>query len=330
MRLSWLDPVKPDERELAGVVAVQEAARAADVPHQRQRTTQSLRNYLRHGWEGDPPMVAAAYEGNRVVAAARMVLQDRDNTHLCEFDIIVDPVERRRGLGRRLLDVVIDRTRQEGRRTLLANPWNSSPGPAFLAANGFTLGYEETQREQDLMTLDRDRLEAERRAAEAAAADYEILRIEGATPPELLPAVAVLTASMNDAPTEGLDVEDEVFDADRIAAFEQGQLAQDRRLHRLLARHRAGGELAGLTMVAVDAEQPWSALQYDTSVARPHRGHRLGLLLKADMLRHLAEVEPQLRSLTTWNADSNAHMLRVNELLGYRPIATASGWQRQL
>jgi RimJ/RimL family protein N-acetyltransferase len=63
---------------------------------------------------------------------------------------------------------------------------------------------------------------------------------------------------------------------------------------------------------------------------REHRGHRLGLFLKIAMLRWLAEQEPQLRYLETWNAASNAHMIRVNEILGYQHIAEVIECQRRL
>ena len=32
----------------------------------------------------------------------------------------------------------------------------------------------------------------------------------------------------------------------------------------------------------------------------------------------LADVEPQLETVDTWNAESNDHMIAVNEVLGYR------------
>ena len=71
-------------------------------------------------------------------------------------------------------------------------------------------------------------------------------------------------------------------------------------------------------------------MQFDTSVVRAHRGHRLGLLLKIEMLRWLGDVEPQLRVLDTWNAATNEHRIAVNERLGYRVIGEAIEWQRHL
>jgi hypothetical protein len=65
-------------------------------------------------------------------------------------------------------------------------------------------------------------------------------------------------------------------------------------------------------------------------VARAHRGHRLGLLLKAGMLLWLAEAEPRIETVDTHNAESNNHMISVNEALGYRVMARAVEFQGPL
>jgi len=83
------------------------------------------------------------------------------------------------------------------------------------------------------------------------------------------------------------------------------------------ARHDDTGELAALTEVLVDPGDPgWGHLAV-TVVIRKHRGHRLGLLLKIAMMELLATTEPQLERIATWNAQSNEHMIAVNEALGY-------------
>ena len=54
-------------------------------------------------------------------------------------------------------------------------------------------------------------------------------------------------------------------------------------------------ELAGLTELGIDPQDPSWAYQFITAVAREHRGHRLGLLVKVAMLDMLADAEPALR-----------------------------------
>jgi hypothetical protein len=166
--------------------------------------------------------------------------------------------------------------------------------------------------------------------AAAVAADYELVRIAGRTPDELMDAVVELSAAINDAPTDDLDIEDDVMSAERVEAYETSVLAHGERLYRLVARHRETGELGGHTVVAVEEARPALASQHDTAVARAHRGHRLGMLLKAGMLLWLAEAEPQVESVDTWNAESNDHMIAVNEALAYRVMGRALQFQKTL
>ena len=42
----------------------------------------------------------------------------------------------------------------------------------------------------------------------------------------------------------------------------------------------------------------------------------------------LREAEPQLETIDTWNAESNDHMIGVNELLGYRVLGREHEYQR--
>jgi len=186
------------------------------------------------------------------------------------------------------------------------------------------------ERRQELLTLDAAALAELAARTRRHSGGYDLVRLPAWTPTWRLPEVAGLTTAINDAPTDDLDVEDEVYSGPRIRAFEVAQLGQGRRLYRLAARERATGALVGQTVVGVDAERPGHGWQYDTSVQRDHRGHRLGLLLKLGMLDWLRQREPQLRVLDTWNAASNEHMIAVNEALGYRVVGRAVVWQRHL
>lgn len=115
-----------------------------------------------------------------------------------------------------------------------------------------------------------------------------------------------------------------------MRGYETATLSQGCRLYRLVARHRDTGVLAGHTVVAVEEDHPELGEQHDTSVTRAHRGHRLGLLLKSGMNLWLRETEPQLETVDTWNAESNDHMVSVNEELGYRWMGRGLQFQRTL
>lgn len=331
MELRWIDPADPHRGDLDGVTALREAARVVDCPHEVPVTTEHMRARLRHGWDGEPPLVAAARNGDdRVVGLLEVWLPEWDNRHLGYVEVLVDPVVRRRGMGRALFAAALDRLRGAGRSLVMAESYDRTEGDRFAAALGLARASVSAKRRQSLDLVDWSAVTALHDQATAAAEDYELVRMPGETPDELMPAVVEMVAAINDAPLDDLKVEDEVFSAERIRAFLAAQKAYGRRLYDLAVRHRPTGTLAGHTAVSVEAALPFLAHQLDTSVLAAHRGHRLGLLLKSGMMAWLRESEPQLRTVDTWNAVSNTHMIAVNEALGYRVIETATTYQREV
>lgn len=70
--------------------------------------------------------------------------------------------------------------------------------------------------------------------------------------------------------------------------------------------------------------------QWGTIVRGEHRGHRLGLAIKAANLQYLAEVCPGARRIDTINAEVNDAMISVNETLGFRALAVHPMWYRKV
>jgi GNAT superfamily N-acetyltransferase len=58
-----------------------------------------------------------------------------------------------------------------------------------------------------------------------------------------------------------------------------------------------------------------------TSVVHGHRGHRLGLRMKPDVLDWLRAERSVVESVDTWNAPENAPMIAINDALGCRVVA---------
>jgi RimJ/RimL family protein N-acetyltransferase len=331
MDLSWLDPEHPDRRDVAGAVAVLDAARAVDAPWATGETVTAYIARLRLGDDGYPlPAAVARDESGRPVGTLRMTMPRWDNTHLASLRVVVDPRGRRRGLGRALFEAGLDRIRAEGRTLVCGWSFEGGPGVDFQKVMGLDPVLPEVFRRLDVPAIDWSRLDQRYAEAQLSAAGYELVRMPGPVPEEMLAAVATMTEAINDAPNDDLELEDEMFPPERIRAFEAYLAATGRRVYRVLARERATGTLAGHTVLDVDIERPWLASQGDTSVVRAHRGHRLGLLLKIEMLRWLREVEPQLRTIDTGNAASNAYMIRVNEALGYEVVGRIIEGQRRL
>jgi len=124
--------------------------------------------------------------------------------------------------------------------------------------------------------------------------------------------------AMADAPTGGLSWQPPVLDAAKWRGIEEVLDRRGQQVRIIVAIHQASGAVAGLTEVTFSRINPRRATQEDTIVVPEHRGRGLGLVVKADMLRWLRTECPQVHEIETWNAESNAHMLAINDRLGSR------------
>ena len=319
-----------DAEAVARYVELANAARAVDSPWVHPLTQRQAEGTFRLGWDGEPPTPFLATVHGTTVAAGEVHTSEYDNLHVAWLSVEVHPERRRRGYGTQLLEGLAEHARKIGRTSLGIDGWESDATRAFAEAHGFEKKSQAINRRQFPGDLDWAMVEKVHSVALDHASSYEIIRRLGRTPDDELVAVAEMSAAINDAPTDDLDIEDEVFPPERIRAYEDAQIARGHVLHRVFARHRETGELAGHTIVAVDEERPQLGHQHDTSVVKAHRGHRLGLLLKADMNLWLRETQPQLESVDTWNAESNDHMIGVNEQLGYRIMGRALEFQKSI
>ncbi|HEY2505901.1 MAG TPA: GNAT family N-acetyltransferase [Streptosporangiaceae bacterium] len=259
-----------------------------------------------------------ARAGGRLAGYARISLPVMDNTASGHVEITVHPDLRRRGIGRRLAVAAAGQVRQQGRKVAIGTARSGQPGDAFAAAIGAVAQQEEVRNILDLDHMDPAAVAALGEQARAQSAAYAVESFTGPTPPDLLPAVATMLVVMNDAPQESAAMEDETWTPERVAGVDQWHAARGSRLYSILARPAGSTEPAGLTRVAVRPEGDL-AFQLETGVATADRGHLLGSLLKVTMLEWLTSTEPQVRRINTFNAASNAHMLAINEKLGFVP-----------
>lgn len=324
-----LHPVAPDSDLVAGLTRLGEAIAAADSPWARRSTEAGLRARLRHGWDGEAPRWWAGVVDGEVVGSAASWVSNYDNLDAAWFDIGVHPEHRRRGLGSQLLAHMEQDALSDGRPNVGIDGWDLPATYAFAERHGYAAKSVSVLRRQVIADLPGGWRERAEEAQREHANDYELLKVEGAMPEDLVAPISVLWADINDAPRDDLVFEDEVFPVDRIRGYERAQM-QTNRLYHLIARHRHTGEFGGHTVIAVEVDRPTRASQHDTTVARAHRGHRLGLILKSRMMEWLAEAEPQLVEVDTYNAESNTHMIEVNEALGYRVVGRDIEFQRML
>jgi GNAT superfamily N-acetyltransferase len=279
------------------------------------------------GWDGEPCECWLAYDdAGQPIGCYLLMLPTRANQTMAMGSPCVRLDRRRAGIGGELLQHCIDRARQAGRTQLRAHVRDGSPGAAFAAAKGARGGIDQVFRAMDIDADLPDRLAALRRDALPHAADYEFLSWEGATPEQYIDEVVRVHAAMADAPRDE-GVEAWTWDADQVRTVDKTIADQGLSQYTAAARHRDSGQFAALTQIAGDPTLPDWGLQQVTAVVPAHRGHRLGLLVKIAMLDFLAEKRPTTRRILTGNAGLNAHMIAINEQLGYYISDVYRSWE---
>ncbi len=311
-----------DARRADACYEIFRATRAANDPDAPVMPRRVFGGWVKSGWVGDPREAWLLEDAGGIGGWYLLELPSRDNTHLGFLEIAVRPDRQRRGLGTALLRHAAGRATAAGRRLLSGYAWAGSPGEAFARSSGATGGQTEIRRAMDIGAVPAERLAGLRAAAEQASAGYSLITWAAPMPAEYLDQVAAINRALYDAPHDP-SLEESVWDAARVRATERRMRLQGMRAHTVTARHDASGELGGLTQVEVGAEQPDWGFQALTAVARPHRGHRLGLRLKLAMLELLAQQEPQVTRILTSNTETNEHMIAINETLGYRVLGKA-------
>lgn len=305
------------------------AAQRADDPVGPAPSPASFDLYLRTGWEEVPGEVWCATAGDGTVTGFyRIGFPDLENLDKAHGGPTVHPDARRRGIGRELLRHAGTRAEAHGRVLFSAQTAMGSAGDDFARAVGARLDQEEVRRVQYLRDIVPGTVAALRAEAEKAAAGYSLASWSGLPPEDYYEPMAAILNAYNDAP-HGQNEEPENWTADRVrertgAGIRSGVM----RGYGVVALRDSDGEMAAYTGMLIDRETPEWGHQQLTAVTRAHRGHRLGLLVKAAMLELLAKAEPQLECIETGNAAANEHMIAINERLGYRVVEPGNNfWQ---
>ncbi|MER7821950.1 GNAT family N-acetyltransferase [Streptomyces sp. NPDC096097] len=258
--------------------------------------------------------LATGADGVPVGVAGLRLFTSPGRDHLAELELHVDPAHRRLGTGSLLLSAVVAACRAEERRSLIVEAAADSPGEAFCEGRNF----------QQALALDHLILHVHQldeaavlQVAEAEHPGYRLTGWTGTVPDDLVAAFAAAKNAMNDMPVGDLDFGTVDWDADRVRAMARVVADRGNTLLTLAAVHDDGA-MAGYTEILLPQGAPPRAQQYDTAVVPAHRGHGLGLWLKAAMVRRLRAEHPGVDEIETDNAEDNVHMLAVNHALGFR------------
>jgi len=322
-----------DDAALAAHHEVAAAAEEHDVPDFPTPCPVWYAGLLRYPKRSSKRFAWVAYLDGQPAGTLDLDLPLLDNTGNADVELRVAPKYRRRGLGRVLHERAVAAAREHGRvrligeavGTLTGGPPRDEAGAAFAAAMGAKEALVEIRRRLDVSTVDIDALEA------VAAPGYSLVQWRDRAPEDIVADVGRLDARLvTDAPMGDLVIEKPNIDVARVRESEENHALRGERSYKTGVRHDASGALVAWTMFALEATVPDHAWQNITIVDPDHRGHRLGMWIKAANLRYLMAHEPAVRAIDTWNAASNTHMIAINEAVGFRPVDAWGTWQQEI
>jgi GNAT superfamily N-acetyltransferase len=253
-------------------------------------------------------------------------LKDTENAHIRWSEIAVKPEHRRRGLGRALFARVLGSIEgQSDDLVLISETKDRMPSGEFFAkAVGAKPGLPMKINQLDLGNVDRAKV---REWSRAIPKGYRLERIDDTVPDKLVKAFIEASEGINDMPRGDIAFNDwkltEAQIRQRESFFKQAGMTW----WLLLAIDDQTGEGVGFTEVEFNPLDPHAIQQEGTAVVAAHRGHGIGLWLKAVMLERILAERTDSRFIRTGNANVNANMLAINTQLGFAYAWQSTLWQ---
>ncbi|GAA3231704.1 GNAT family N-acetyltransferase [Dactylosporangium siamense] len=276
-----------------------------------------------------------AWRGDEPVGLVQADLPVYDNLDKSFLDVLVLKQHRRQGVGRALYRHAVDFGLARGRTSVMGFSVITDPDGAptgssapFATATGLENKLTDVRRRLDLSTADDAELDRLLAASWPKAAGYSTVQWGNRPPEELLEDLALLDSSfLDEAPKGDLDFEAEKVDVDRLRRTYETRAHYGARPYETGVIHDASGSLVAWSALRVAKSVDWHAWQLVTLVNPAHRGHRLGMISKVVNLRTMRAQEPAVRIVDTFNAEVNAHMIAINEAMGFRAVDRWANWQ---
>lgn len=303
MEIRDVDPHAPSEDVLERAHRVLAACHAEANPTEPYRPPSDTVAYLRFPPRSEPRRAWVAVD-DEVIGFAMLGIAAGT------AQVLVDPGARRRGVGTALLAELVAAARAGG-CTRVASAHSTPAGAAFAARCGAVDG------ERDVRSL--LRLGAALPTPQAVDG-YRLVSWNDAAPEALLESYARARTAIEDAPNPGAATIG--WTAARVRELEDAVARRGRETRVTAALHR--DEVVAFTELRVSADEGAVAATEDTAVVREHRGRRLATWMKAESLRRLHEDRPDVRLVSTTNAETNEPMLAVNRALGFRAVSVST------
>lgn len=291
-------------------------------------------------------VVLVGRKNGEIVGRAGIAMPLDDNTELAHVTLDILPEAEGLGLGRQLLEAAETFVKGENRRIVVvetnhaaaalgnveADPITATHGTGVLplgnrqARFAYSAGYDLDQVEQfSSCALPLDKALVADLSAQGVAAHeraYAVHQWLDACPEQWASEIARLEQS------QGAGDVDEPWDVAKLRQAEELSAASGRRSIVTAAEFLETGKLVAFTSISLLGKESSVAFQDDTVVEVDHRGKKVGLSIKVANMELLMREFPQAKTIYTWNAPENSHLLEVNAQLGFVSAGVTGQWRK--
>jgi GNAT superfamily N-acetyltransferase len=325
-----------DPGEAADMDAFQEvyvAAELAEDPDAALYSREDGISILSSTEGGSHTVAFGAYDAGRMVGELMVGLPQLDNVDSAHVWIWVDPTHQRQGVGARLAAHADALARASGRRLCQAQGRigvdRDNKNLRFARSAGYALANTEIERR---LSLPADATLLGRLAAEAEPyhRGYVVRTVVGPVPADLASSYNDLRNVLGiEAPAGELEIEVHRNTTAELRV-QDDELVAAGRLRVAAYALDSSGSVVAYSVCATSRDGFDHVDQWGTLVAPAHRGHRLGMAVKCAMLAALTEAAPGKRFIETTNAETNSHMVAINEALGFEVVEVYGAFQKRL
>ena len=252
-----------------------------------------------------------------------------ENAHARWTEVNILPAHRGKGLGRAMYRRLVEACLEQGDDLVFFFQTSDRvpAGESFAKAIAATPGLPMKLNQLTISDVDRAKV---KEWANLNPRGYRLERADNVVPKSLIKAYLDAANAMNDMPKGDLRFADAQYTEEQQRDRESWYKQSGTVSWLIVAIDEATGEGAGFTEITYDPRMSFLIWQQGTGVTAKHRGHRLGLWMKAVMLDRILSERPDAKYIRTGNANVNAQMLAINTQLGFKHAWSNTLWQLPL
>ncbi len=240
--------------------------------------------------------------------------ENKHNCHIWNIDLLTP--YRRKGIGTQLLETVLEFAKRH-EKTLITKDVSEEDGKKFARKLKVKEALSSVESRLDMTELDWDMVNEWAEQGPKRSPDSKLEFFEDCPEDIVEDYCKIYTKVLNQAPREELDVGDWIVTPERRRKAEEHQKNVGHTWLTVITRE-PDGDVSGLTEVFYLPSKVPLIYQDLTGVPEKYRGSGKGKWLKAIMLLEIKKRFPDVTTVVTGNATSNAPMLSINERLGFK------------